>query len=579
MGEAHPTLKLQISYEYIGTNTVKMIYHLQNIGTDPVNNVMLGGTGDIKIGADDEATINPILPENQSEISGVTSDNPNGNQIGFDMSSNKEYDLDASGHHHATLGFVAKNVDLGLSTTSPNATFFYGTTTNRVGTSATGVYTKLLIPRRIFEPNDGVSQFTGTYEGGTKRDSGMSYNWNVGTIDAGETKKYAVLFSVYGDDSTMTAETNESNFCNVYWKDYDGTDILVQKINKNDTPEYTGAPIVRPHDDQYDYAFSGWSDPVTDPNTGDKTYTAQYTATQRKLFAGHALTLGGDIGVIFSLDLPVAGVQYDDVFKGKDDGGKEVTVKFSWYNKKGEYKMRTGALDYNDKTGLFDAKCYVAAAEMAYNIHATVYIDGVKYTDEEDDYSVREYGLKIINSTPGTYGAKHNELVDLAKKMLDYGAKSQVLFNRTKNTNGTAIPFANQGVVYSMQEHEITFESDPKRSDGYLNSDYGLKCVGSSVVFLSKNTLRLYYKVTDRDKFNNLSNKDKFVENGTYHYLEVTDIPAYELDQRKTFTVGSHEYYYSAMDYAAIMQTKTQEEKDLGTALYWYNQAAKEYFG
>ena len=580
LGEAHPTLKLQISYEYIGTNTVKMIYHLTNTDkNNAISDVQLGGTGDIKIGADDEATINPILPENQSEISGVTSDNPNGNQIGFDMSSNKEYDLDASGHHHATLGFVAKNVDLGLSTTSPNATFFYGTTTNQVGTSATGVYTKLLIPRRIFEPNDGVSQFTGTYEGGTKRDSGISYYWDVGDIPAKTTMDYAVLFSVYGDDSTMEAETDASNFCNVYWKDYDGTDILVQKINKNDTPEYTGAPIVRPHDNQYDYAFSGWSNRETDSN-GNYIYTAQYTAIPRKLFAGHSLTLSGDIGVNFFVDPPVVNVTYEDIQKGKNNGGHDFSVKFSWYDKKGEYKLRQGDLDYDNESGMFVARCNVAAAEMAYNIHAVAYVDGVAQTGEgqTDDYSVKEYGEKIISSPSGTYGAKHKDLVDLAKKMLDYGAKAQVLFDRTKNKNGTLIPFANENAGYTMQEHDIVIDKPSKRSDAILNT-HGLKNVGTSLVFLSKSTLRLYYKVTDWEKFNELTNKADFIENGSYHYLEVTDIPAYELDQKKTFRVGDDEHYFSALEYAALMQTKTDPEKNLGTALYWYNQAAKEYFG
>ena len=76
-----------------------------------------------------------------------------------------------------------------------------------------------------------------------------------------------------------------------------------------------------------------------------------------------------------------------------------------------------------------------------------------------------------------------------------------------------------------------------------------------------------------------LTNKADFIENGSYHYLEVTDIPAYELDQKKTFRVGDDEHYFSALEYAALMQTKTDPEKNLGTALYWYNQAAKEYFG
>ena len=95
----HPDLRLTITREYIGTNIVKMIYHLQNNSTTTTySNLKLGSTGDIKIGADDTAAIKPLT----ETVNGTQQ------QVGFYMTSTDEYDK--SGNQYATLGFIGKNV-------------------------------------------------------------------------------------------------------------------------------------------------------------------------------------------------------------------------------------------------------------------------------------------------------------------------------------------------------------------------------------------------------------------------------------------------------------------------------------
>ena len=106
-------LKLHITHEYIGANTVKVIYTVENTSDSPISNLKVGGTGDIKIGADDFASIEPL--------------NENGSQVGFYMKSGKSFDK--SGENYATLGFVGKNVRVDPnndSETYPDANFFYG---------------------------------------------------------------------------------------------------------------------------------------------------------------------------------------------------------------------------------------------------------------------------------------------------------------------------------------------------------------------------------------------------------------------------------------------------------------------
>ena len=87
-------LSLKIRHEYIGSDIVKVIYTLKNETEDAISGISLGSTGDIKIGADDRAAIEPLY---------------NGeNQVGFYMSSSKDFDY--SGSDFATLGFIANNI-------------------------------------------------------------------------------------------------------------------------------------------------------------------------------------------------------------------------------------------------------------------------------------------------------------------------------------------------------------------------------------------------------------------------------------------------------------------------------------
>ena len=82
-------LKLQITHQYVGSNTVKMIYTLTNTGSTVLNNIMVGGTGDIKIGADDFAAINPLMEGDK--------------QVGFYMKSTKDFDKSESNEYLSVL--------------------------------------------------------------------------------------------------------------------------------------------------------------------------------------------------------------------------------------------------------------------------------------------------------------------------------------------------------------------------------------------------------------------------------------------------------------------------------------------
>ena len=170
-------VSLKISHEYIGANSIKMIYTVTN-NTNTTQSFSFGSSGDIKIGQDDKATITPLTTNSSSEI-------------GITMTSNK--DDDKVGDDYPTLGFAAKEVS-----GSDAATYFYGKVNATKGTAATAVKSDIFIPERIFTKNEAATDADGrSKEKGdlTGFDSGLSFYWNV-SLSANEEKQYAVIFSV-----------------------------------------------------------------------------------------------------------------------------------------------------------------------------------------------------------------------------------------------------------------------------------------------------------------------------------------------------------------------------------------------
>ena len=122
-------------------------------------------------------------------------------------------------------------------------------------------------------------------------------------------------------------------------------------------PAYSGITPVKPQDTDYSYEFIGWS-PVISAVTGDATYTAQYNSVPRPFYASHSLTLNGDIGVNFYVDVTtISGLDVNDV----TSGNKVVTLDFKWYDKHSTYRIKPS--DYDAQKGLFKATCNAAAKD------------------------------------------------------------------------------------------------------------------------------------------------------------------------------------------------------------------------
>ncbi len=286
---------------------------------------------------------------------------------------------------------------------------------------------------------------------------------------------------------------------------------------------------------------------------------------KRKFFTGHSLTLEGDIGVNFFVNLTEEEVQ-------------NATVRFTWFDKTlNNVPLNTQLCD----NGYYKVSCPVAVAEMTYEITATLKINGEEAAT--DTCSVVEYANKILSEDyeetyTGTGAKSYTNLKALVQSMLDYGSRAQTRFDR--NTEN----LANGGNYFF--DNEVVIDSVASDMSADLEN-YGLRYEFTSVLFLSKTSLRHYYTVTDKDKFASFSGLVTIngviaepVEKYGKIYFEKTNIAASELDLQFALKIGNSTYDYSVIDYVKLFVGSDLEEAsiELGKATYRYNQAAKAYF-
>ena len=301
-----------------------------------------------------------------------------------------------------------------------------------------------------------------------------------------------------------------------------------------------------------------WVDSAT---AGMKTLAK---AEPETLFVGRTISLNGYIDLNFYLNPNLV--------------GEGTTVNFAWTvngtNKTASYTLK--AEDLEDGKG-YKATVSLPAAEMNYGVTASV--EGF---DETKTSSVRDYCDYIL--------AKYEDenLINLVKALLNYGAAAQTAFNRTDvdlvNTGISYDGFDYQGdVTDGMITQAISDANNGAAADDLAHiadSKLGAKYYTTSLIYLSGSTLRHYF--TPKTWPGTIPNASAYDGNQSnyYYYVEKTNIPAAELDTLQTFTVGDVTFKYSALDYVrtVLNSTAAPAAKELAVATYWYNQAANAYF-
>ncbi len=275
--------------------------------------------------------------------------------------------------------------------------------------------------------------------------------------------------------------------------------------------------------------------------------------------AGHNITLDGNIGVNFYMNL------------GAAINPEEAVMNFTLPD--GSTQQVTGVS--TDKG--YQYTCEVAAKEMTKEIKAQVVAGDA--VSKEYTYSVKDYADSILNDE-ATYG----KAIPLVKAMLNYGAYAQTYFGY--NTEA----LANDGLV-DTDVSGVT-ETDLERFAKSAPSNEFAGLAGASLILESETTLKLYFTLpagadVSLYTFSNGSEDLKPVKSGIYYYVTIQDIDAKNLDTDYKVTVkygeNSLEVTYSPMTYCynvlkGYTGDKAEELKNVVRALYLYNSKANAYF-
>ncbi|MBQ6153623.1 MAG: InlB B-repeat-containing protein [Ruminococcus sp.] len=414
------------------------------------------------------------------------------------------------------------------------------------------------------------------------------------TADAQYTYSFSNSWLPAIEPVTQNAEytaqfSTTTNRYNITWLNDDGTEIDTTSVAYGDTPTHV-APE-KESDGTYTYDFAGWT-PSIETVTQDTSYQATYNRSL--IFAGHLLTLDGDIGTSFFINL---NGQYEP---------EDCEVEFSWND-----QTKTVALsditpetqkdkDGNDIT-VYRATVNVAPKEMNDQITAAFKVDGKTVSTET--YTAATYPRRVINEYPD------GDLKDLCKALLNYASKAQEQFVYPPNESGDGVDESKRITIdYTAPEVDTTKLVDYHTGTEDFSS-FGLTgYVGSTMQLNYMTTYSLFFRISNKsvaqslvsvegspcpvtatigngEDLQNMAVSSYFVDDtlgnkDVFLRVDIENIAAADITEditvtfngSKTFTVNTGAYINSAL----INGNETLRATI--TALCDYNNKAKIYF-
>ena len=331
--------------------------------------------------------------------------------------------------------------------------------------------------------------------------------------------------------------------------------------------EYSGSPYIQ---------YQAVNDGIVNSEISAFVDTSSTVESERQLFNGQTLSVEGDIAVNFYLNLTA-----EEIEQG-------VRVDFSWFDKFGYVVLSSD--DFISSNKGYKAVCHVAPAEMAYPITVKVSVNGEEKR-QTLQYSVCDYANYILSDTyqddTGMDDEQYGLLVDLVLTMLDYGTRAQEAFKRTD------AGLANGGKDYLDYNYNAVLASgklEPQQQ--HINqdklADYGLEYYNSTIIYLTKVTIRHYYQVIDREKFDAIKDSitfggkivEKIGTTGNFVYFDYAGVDAVDSPVPYVLQIGDYSYSYAVYDYIYLCLNADMNKttKRLVTAAFYFSESAAAYF-
>ncbi|MBP3871785.1 MAG: hypothetical protein J6E46_12520 [Faecalicoccus sp.] len=278
-------------------------------------------------------------------------------------------------------------------------------------------------------------------------------------------------------------------------------------------------------------------------------------------YTGYALSLEGNIGVLFYMDL-VDAVSSDD----------KAYVEFTVDGVSNSMNLSDASILKVGNVNYYRFSTEVSSVQMTSDIKVKIFTSAGD-TGFEDHYSVKKYCDKQI-----TNPSSSEKLVNLCKALLNYGGYAQTYFGKDVNNLANAD-------LEDTDVSDVTVNQSAPYEVIKTGSQDGITYSGSALVLDSLTTVKHYFRVADGHRITEFTFKlgDKVLtptKSGTYYYIEIPNIVSNDLDTMYEVTVGNYSISYSALSYVhyVLSHDSTNDLKNLCRALYKYNEAANVFF-
>ncbi len=288
-------------------------------------------------------------------------------------------------------------------------------------------------------------------------------------------------------------------------------------------------------------------------------------------FSKVSLTLGGDIGInyFFTLGDTVLANEAYFLITYPDGSTEKIAVSRDLL---GTPKGDTSGNTY------YKVTARVAAKEMADDVKVELFVNEIPV--KAFNYSIQKYAQVIFADASSEAG-----LIEIVKKMLNYGAASQVALGYNTDKLANSVLSDEDKTVNAVDASALAGATTEGTVSGFEYQMF-------SCILETKTTLRQYFTLPEGSVSEYTFTIDgesvtpikTTVEGKTMYYIDVANIAARDMDvvhtlvitkgdETRTITCSVHSYMKAVL-------TKNSEDTELVNtvnAMYEYNQAAKQY--